>query len=130
MKKRSGVVDPLIVGPSPCRARRSRASDTVVGRCTGYVINYRPAARAAGLMSLAPFHHAGMNDEPSPFSDPPGSNLPDKPLVVKCNYSGWTQKLSFRSARNCTYDMLQEKVLPSLNIPPTLKQHLSDTKAL
>jgi hypothetical protein len=71
-----------------------------------------------------------MSDEPSPFSDPPGSNLPDKPLVVKCKFNSWTQKLSFRSARNCTYDMLQEKVLPSLNIPLMLKQHLLDQKAL
>lgn len=64
-----------------------------------------------------------MSDGPSPFSDPPGSHLPDQPLVVKCNYiSRPDQKLTFRSARNCTYDKLQEKVLPSLNISLILKQ--------
>ena len=57
-----------------------------------------------------------MNNEPSLLSDPPGSNLPDKPLIVKCNSNHRPQKLTvvnFRSARNCTYDKFQEKVLPS-----------------
>jgi hypothetical protein len=57
-------------------------------------------------------HCAEMSDGPSPFSDPPGSNLPDKPLVVKCNHNSRQSKLSFRTARNCTYEGLQEKVLP------------------
>jgi hypothetical protein len=62
---------------------------------------------------FAPFYYAEMSDGPSPFSDPPGSNLPENPLVVKCNYmSRPGSKLNFRSARNCTYDRLQEKVLP------------------
>ncbi|KAF8493233.1 hypothetical protein F5888DRAFT_1806331 [Russula emetica] len=51
-----------------------------------------------------------MSDGPSPFSDPPGSNLPDKPLVVKCNYNTRKSKLSFRTARTCTYDGLEEQI--------------------
>ncbi|SRR6266481_4372126 len=95
-----------------------------------YVIDHCAAAAAVpGLTGpLAPFHCAEMSD-PSPFSDPPGSNLPDKPLVVKCDYHTRRSKLSFRSARNCTYDGLQEKVPPSLTISLILKHHVSDHEA-
>ena len=65
-----------------------------------------------------------MNDEPSLLSDPLGSNLPDKPLIVKCNSNLRPQKLTvvnFRSARNCTYDTFQEKVLLSF-------EHISYTE--
>jgi hypothetical protein len=72
-----------------------------------------------------------MSDGPSPFSDPPGSDLPDKPLVVKCNYNSRLSKLSFRSARNCSYHGLQEKVPSSLlTISLMLKQHIPDYEAL
>lgn len=76
-----------------------------------------------GQWALGIVHCAEMNNSPSPFSDPPGSNLPDKPLCVKCNYNARCSNLSFRSARNCTYDLLQGKVLPSL-----LDQMVSHTK--
>ena len=66
-----------------------------------------------------------MSNELSLFSGTPGSNLPDKPLIVKCNSNIRTQKLTsvnFRSARDCTYDNFQEKVLLSLNVSLILKQ--------
>lgn len=65
-----------------------------------------------------------MSDGPSPFSDPPGSDLmPDKPLIVKCNYNTRRSKLSFRSARNCSYDGLQEKITKhfGLAVPFTMQ---------
>ncbi|KAI9464416.1 hypothetical protein BJY52DRAFT_1397082 [Lactarius psammicola] len=44
----------------------------------------------------------------------PGSSFvaerPDKPLVVKCDYNTRRQKLSFTSARFCSYDRLKEKI--------------------
>ncbi|KAH9977511.1 hypothetical protein BJV74DRAFT_888403 [Russula compacta] len=51
-----------------------------------------------------------MSDGASSFSAPSGSQLPDKPLVVKCKYNTHRQKLTFQSARNCTYDGLQQKI--------------------
>ncbi|KAH9172964.1 hypothetical protein EDB89DRAFT_2069194 [Lactarius sanguifluus] len=48
-----------------------------------------------------------MSYEPgSPFV----SERPDKPLVVKCDYNARRQKLSFTSARYCSYDGLKEKI--------------------
>ncbi|TRM65478.1 hypothetical protein BD626DRAFT_488898 [Schizophyllum amplum] len=35
---------------------------------------------------------------------------PDKPLVVKCAFDGWHKRISFNSARNCTYHVLRRKV--------------------
>ncbi|KAH9056729.1 hypothetical protein EDB87DRAFT_1779625 [Lactarius vividus] len=44
----------------------------------------------------------------------PGSSFvserPDKPLVVKCDYNARRQKLSFTSARSCSYHGLKEKI--------------------
>ncbi|KAH8984040.1 hypothetical protein EDB92DRAFT_1951101 [Lactarius akahatsu] len=38
------------------------------------------------------------------------SERPDKPLVVKCDHNARRQKLSFPSARYCSYDGLKEKI--------------------
>ncbi|KAF9006028.1 hypothetical protein BDQ17DRAFT_1277613 [Cyathus striatus] len=35
---------------------------------------------------------------------------PDKPLVVKCAFDRWTKRITFSSARNCTYDLLRHRV--------------------
>ena len=35
---------------------------------------------------------------------------PDKPLVVKCAFDTWHKRISFNSARNCTYNVLRRKV--------------------
>ncbi|KAH9967512.1 hypothetical protein BC827DRAFT_1174689 [Russula dissimulans] len=52
-----------------------------------------------------------MNNGPSILSSPSGFNLPDKPLVVKCTSPiTHRQKLVFQSARNCTYDVFQDKI--------------------
>ncbi|GLB41855.1 putative protein with zinc-binding domain, present in Dystrophin, CREB-binding protein [Lyophyllum shimeji] len=37
-------------------------------------------------------------------------NRPDRPLVVKCSLDTWNKKITFSSARNCTYDVLRRKV--------------------
>ncbi|KAI0306089.1 hypothetical protein B0F90DRAFT_1695946 [Multifurca ochricompacta] len=51
-----------------------------------------------------------MSYEPGFSSSSSGSERPDRPLVVKCDYNSQLQKLSFNSARNCTYDGLKEKI--------------------
>ena len=38
------------------------------------------------------------------------NNRPDKPLVVKCTFDRSSKKISFSSARNCSYDLLKTKV--------------------
>jgi hypothetical protein len=40
----------------------------------------------------------------------PTYNRPDRPLVVKCTLDGWHKRITFSSARNCTYDLLRHKV--------------------
>ncbi|TFK39910.1 hypothetical protein BDQ12DRAFT_649491 [Crucibulum laeve] len=35
---------------------------------------------------------------------------PDRPLVVKCTFDKWQKKITFSSARNCTYNLLRDKV--------------------
>ncbi|KAF5355357.1 hypothetical protein D9758_006112 [Tetrapyrgos nigripes] len=35
---------------------------------------------------------------------------PDKPLVVKCTYDRYNKRITFSSARNCTYSILKHKV--------------------
>ncbi|KAF9461245.1 hypothetical protein BDZ94DRAFT_1264328 [Collybia nuda] len=37
-------------------------------------------------------------------------NRPDRPLVVKCTLDNWHRRITFSSARNCTYDLLRDKV--------------------
>ncbi|KAF8239321.1 hypothetical protein L208DRAFT_1386173 [Tricholoma matsutake] len=37
-------------------------------------------------------------------------NRPDRPLVVKCTLDGWHKRITFSSARNCTYGLLRHKV--------------------
>ncbi|TFK26189.1 hypothetical protein FA15DRAFT_637969 [Coprinopsis marcescibilis] len=38
------------------------------------------------------------------------SDLPDRPLTVKCTFDKAPKKISFNSARNCSYHVLKEKV--------------------
>ena len=59
-----------------------------------------------------------MSYEPNSYVMP---DRPDKPLVVKCDYNTRRQKLSFTSARYCSYERLKEKVLPFLVVPFILK---------
>ncbi|KAH7920383.1 hypothetical protein BV22DRAFT_1039929 [Leucogyrophana mollusca] len=35
---------------------------------------------------------------------------PDRPLVVKCTFDRWNKRITFSSARNCSYDLLRNKV--------------------
>ncbi|KAF8074927.1 hypothetical protein FPV67DRAFT_1475472 [Lyophyllum atratum] len=37
-------------------------------------------------------------------------NRPDRPLIVKCSLDSWNKKITFSSARNCTYEVLRHKV--------------------
>ncbi|KAH7913852.1 hypothetical protein BJ138DRAFT_1145144 [Hygrophoropsis aurantiaca] len=37
-------------------------------------------------------------------------NRPDRPLVVKCTFDRWNKRITFSSARNCSYDLLRNKV--------------------
>ncbi|KIY49919.1 hypothetical protein FISHEDRAFT_40273, partial [Fistulina hepatica ATCC 64428] len=37
-------------------------------------------------------------------------SLPDKPLVVKCAFDRWHKRISFASARNCSFVVLRRKV--------------------
>ncbi|KAF9525381.1 hypothetical protein CPB83DRAFT_859742 [Crepidotus variabilis] len=37
-------------------------------------------------------------------------NQPDKPLIVKCTFDKWHKRITFSSARNCSYDLLRRKV--------------------
>jgi hypothetical protein len=39
------------------------------------------------------------------------NNLPDRPLVVKCTFDKWHKRITFNSARNCSYDLLRRKVV-------------------
>ena len=36
---------------------------------------------------------------------------PDKPLIVKCTFDKWHKRITFNSARNCSYEVLRHKVL-------------------
>ncbi|KAG2011499.1 hypothetical protein CC2G_011605 [Coprinopsis cinerea AmutBmut pab1-1] len=38
------------------------------------------------------------------------SDLPDRPLVVKCTFDKANKKITFNSARNCSFNVLKEKV--------------------
>lgn len=35
---------------------------------------------------------------------------PDRPLVVKCTFDRWNKHINFASAKNCSYDLLKNKV--------------------
>ncbi|KAJ7017714.1 hypothetical protein C8F04DRAFT_970323 [Mycena alexandri] len=35
---------------------------------------------------------------------------PDRPLLVKCTFDRWKKRITFTSARNCSYDLLRHKV--------------------
>ena len=35
---------------------------------------------------------------------------PDKPLIVKCTFDKWHKRITFNSARNCSYEVLRQKV--------------------
>ncbi|CAK5267462.1 unnamed protein product [Mycena citricolor] len=35
---------------------------------------------------------------------------PDRPLVIKCTFNGSTKRITFNSARNCSYDLLRHRV--------------------
>ncbi|KAF8159565.1 hypothetical protein B0H34DRAFT_703960 [Crassisporium funariophilum] len=35
---------------------------------------------------------------------------PDRPLIVKCTFDKWHKRITFSSARNCSYDLLRRKV--------------------
>ncbi|KAG1723842.1 uncharacterized protein EDB91DRAFT_1166836 [Suillus paluster] len=35
---------------------------------------------------------------------------PDRPLVVKCAFDRWNKRISFASARNCSYELLRSRV--------------------
>ncbi|KAH7881774.1 hypothetical protein F5I97DRAFT_1945578 [Phlebopus sp. FC_14] len=35
---------------------------------------------------------------------------PDRPLVVKCNFDRWNKRITFTSARNCSYELLRSKI--------------------
>ena len=35
---------------------------------------------------------------------------PDKPLIVKCTFDKWHKRINFNSARNCSYEVLRQKV--------------------
>ncbi|RDB23655.1 hypothetical protein Hypma_009170 [Hypsizygus marmoreus] len=37
-------------------------------------------------------------------------NRPDRPLIVKCSLDTWNKKITFSSARNCTFEVLRHKV--------------------
>ncbi|KAH6916066.1 hypothetical protein BKA70DRAFT_1368348 [Coprinopsis sp. MPI-PUGE-AT-0042] len=37
-------------------------------------------------------------------------DLPDRPLVVKCTFDKGSKKINFNSARNCSYQILKERV--------------------
>ncbi|KIY71922.1 hypothetical protein CYLTODRAFT_418465 [Cylindrobasidium torrendii FP15055 ss-10] len=38
------------------------------------------------------------------------NNRPDRPLVVKCQFDRWNKRITFSSARNCTYILLRHKI--------------------
>lgn len=61
-----------------------------------------------------------------------GSTVPDKPLTVKCKleHNSRRQKLTFQTARNCTYDGLKDKVLPPLLASFAVLKHPLDHEAL
>ncbi|KAI0272304.1 hypothetical protein BC834DRAFT_817427 [Gloeopeniophorella convolvens] len=58
-----------------------------------------------------------MEPHAGPSTYHPGSERPQKPLVVKCDYNSRTNKLSFESAQNCTYDGLVEKIGKRFGLP-------------
>ncbi|KAF8916216.1 hypothetical protein CPB85DRAFT_1490287 [Mucidula mucida] len=37
-------------------------------------------------------------------------NRPDRPLIVKCTFDRWNKRITFSSAKNCTYILLRHKV--------------------
>ena len=51
-------------------------------------------------------------------------NRPDRPLIVKCTFDRWNKRITFSSARNCTYDLLRHKaILPSHSIISTISNY-------
>lgn len=44
---------------------------------------------------------------------------PDKPLLVKCAFDGWNKRISFASARNCSYDLLRERIEQCFSLSAT-----------
>jgi hypothetical protein len=51
------------------------------------------------------------------------NSLPDRPLVVKCTFDKWHKRITFNSARNCSYDLLRRKAVRVL-LSPT---HITDS---
>ncbi|KXN92381.1 hypothetical protein AN958_06999 [Leucoagaricus sp. SymC.cos] len=44
------------------------------------------------------------------------NKCPDRPLVVKCSFNGKHKRITFQSARNCTYDLLRHKVAQAFSL--------------
>ncbi|KAI6149401.1 hypothetical protein BKA82DRAFT_128177 [Pisolithus tinctorius] len=44
---------------------------------------------------------------------------PDRPLLVKCAFDGWNKRISFASARNCSYDLLRERIEQCFSLSAT-----------
>ncbi|KAI6024406.1 hypothetical protein EDC04DRAFT_2574197, partial [Pisolithus marmoratus] len=44
---------------------------------------------------------------------------PDKPLLVKCAFDSWNKRISFASARNCSYDLLRERIEQCFSLSAT-----------
>ena len=40
------------------------------------------------------------------------STRPDRPLIVKATFDRLNKRITFSSARNCSYDLLRTKVSP------------------
>jgi hypothetical protein len=96
------------------RLRKAATADGGVGTPDDEIraqVSYEIRVVPSSLVGTpAPFYCADMSDGPSTFSTPSGSTVPDKPLTVKCNFNSRRGKLTFQSARNCSYDGLKEKV--------------------
>ncbi|KAG6890022.1 hypothetical protein C0992_003367 [Termitomyces sp. T32_za158] len=47
------------------------------------------------------------------------NNRTSRQLVVKCSLDSWNKKITFDSARNCTYELLRQKVEQCYSLSPT-----------
>ncbi|KDQ61360.1 hypothetical protein JAAARDRAFT_30782 [Jaapia argillacea MUCL 33604] len=43
----------------------------------------------------------------------------DRPLVVKCTFDRWNKRITFASARNCSYDLLRDKIEQCFSLSAT-----------
>lgn len=57
---------------------------------------------------------------------------PDRPLIVKCTFDKWHKRITFSSARNCSYDLLRHKVsaLPYRYSPLTCEKKVEQCFSL